>query len=57
MLNQDVKTNALGRRRPLNITELKADIRGFLRSAQRQPAKVARHLQERHVTYAAAPTI
>ena len=56
-LNQDVKTNALGKRRPTNITELKADVRGFLRSAQRRPAKVARYFLERHVTYAAAPTI
>lgn len=54
MLNQDVKTNALGKRRPLNITELKADIRSFLRSTQRRPAKVARYFCERHVTYAAS---
>jgi transposase len=57
MLNQDVKTNALGRRRPLNVTELKTDVRGFLRSCQRQPARVARYFNERHVTYAAPPTI
>ena len=57
MLNQDVKTNALGRRRPLTLTELKTDVRGFLRSCQRQPARVARYFHERHVTYAAAPTI
>jgi transposase len=56
-LNQDVKTNALGKRRPINLTELKADVRGFLRSCQRRPAKVARYFHERHVTYAAAPTI
>jgi len=57
MLNQDVKTNALGRRRPISVTELKADVRRFLRSAQRQPARVARYFNERHVTYAAAPSI
>ena len=53
-LNQDVKTNALGKRRPVNVTQLKADVRGFLRSCQRRPAKVARYFQERHVRYAAA---
>ena len=53
-LNQDVKTNALGKRRPISITELKADVRGFLRSAQRRPARVARYFHERHVRYAAA---
>jgi len=56
-LNQDVKTNALSKRRPVNLGELKADVRGLLRSAQRRPAKVARYFLERHVTYAAAPTI
>jgi len=53
-LNQDVKTNALGKRRPINVTELKADVRRFLRSCQRRPAKVARYFHERHVLYAAA---
>ena len=53
-LNQDVKTNALGKRRPVNVTELKAGVRGFLRSCQRRPAKVARYFHERHVRYAAA---
>jgi transposase len=53
-LNQDVKTNALGKRRPVNVGELKADVRRFLRSAQRRPAKVARYFHERHVSYAAA---
>jgi len=56
-LNQDVKTNALGKRRAVNVSELKADVRGFLRSCQRRPAKVARYFLERHVIYAAAPTI
>lgn len=56
-LNQDVKTNALGKRRPVNLTQLKADVRGFLRSRQRRPTTVARYFLEKHVTYAAAPTI
>ena len=57
ILTRDIKTNALGKRRPLNLTELKTDVHGFLRSAQRRPAKVAAYFQERHVTYAAARTI
>ena len=56
-LNQDVKTNALGRRRPHNLAQLTAEVRGFLRSRQRQPHRVIRYFHERHVTYAAAPTI
>jgi transposase len=53
-LNQDVKTNALGNRRPVNVSQLKADVRSFLRSCQRRPARVARYFHERHVRYAAA---
>ncbi|MCA1680898.1 MAG: IS630 family transposase [Actinobacteria bacterium] len=56
-LNQDVKTNALGKRRPVNVTELKADVRSFLRSCQRRPAKIARYFHERHVRYAAPRSI
>jgi hypothetical protein len=57
MLNQDVKANALGRRRPLDVAELKADVRRFLGSCQRQPARVARYFRERHALYAATPAI
>ncbi len=56
-LNQDVKTNALGKRRPRTLAELKDSVRSFLRSRQRRPAKVARYFQERHVRYAAARPI
>jgi transposase len=37
MLNQDVKSNALGRRRPRNQDELIADTRSYLHRRQRQP--------------------
>jgi transposase len=53
-LNQDVKANALGRRRPRNLAQLVKEVRAYLRSRQRQPRIVARYFQERHVTYAAA---
>ena len=52
-LNQDVKTNVLGKRRPRDISELKDGVRRFLASRQRRPAKVAAYFQERHVRYAA----
>ena len=54
LLNQDVKTNALGRRRPTNRDELISDTRSYLRRRQRQPALVSRYFQEPHVAYAAA---
>lgn len=54
LLNQDLKTNALGRRRPATQQELLDDTRGYLRSTQRRPRLVARYFDGRHVTYAKA---
>lgn len=53
LLNQDVKSNALGRRRPANQTELITDVRSYLRGTQRQPAIVRSYFDEEHVRYAA----
>lgn len=53
-LNNDVKANALGRRRPRDLAQLVSEVRAYLRSRQRQPWRVANYFQERHVTYAAA---
>jgi len=54
LLNQDVKSNALGRRRPEDQDDLIASVRGYLRSTQRQPALVKRYFQQDDVRYAAA---
>lgn len=53
MLNQDVKSNAVGRRRPHTQAELVRHVRGHLRSRQRQPQRVRQYFQEPHVRYAA----
>jgi transposase len=53
VLNQDVKSNAVGRRRAHNRDELMANVRGYLRSRQRQPHRVRKYFEERHVRYAA----
>lgn len=53
LINQDVKTNAVGRRRPRNSEELLANVRGYMRSTQRVPSLVRRYFQEPHVRYAA----
>jgi len=52
-LNQDVKSNALGRQRPRNQTEMIADLRFYLRSTQRQPGIVKSYFQAAPVRYAA----
>lgn len=54
ILNQDVKSNAVGRRRAATKAELKANLRGYLRSTQRQPHVVRSFFREEHVRYAAA---
>jgi transposase len=54
LLNQDVKTNALGRRRPTSQDELIGDTRSYLRSTQRRPQLVTRYFDGEHVTYARA---
>ena len=53
ILNQDVKSNAVGRRRAHNQKELMANVRGYLRSRQRRPPIVQRYFHEKHVRYAA----
>lgn len=53
MLNNDVKSNAVGRRRPKDQPEMLADVRGYLRGTQRRPQIVQAYFQEEHVRYAA----
>lgn len=54
LLNQDVKSNALGRRRPRDRDEMVGEVRSYLRSTQRQPHLVRRYFQHESVRYAAA---
>ena len=53
LLNQDVKTNALGRVRPVNVQEMMGNVRSYLRITQARPKLVKRYFRERHVQYAA----
>jgi len=53
MLNQDVKTNAVGRRRARSQKELIGNVRGYLRGRQRQPHVVKQYFQQESVRYAA----
>jgi transposase len=54
-LNQDVKSNSVGRRRARNADELIANVRGYLRGTQKQPNIVASYFHAESVRYAAAP--
>jgi transposase len=53
LLNQDVKSNALGRVRPANVHEMMSNVRAYLRITQARPRLVQNYFRERHVQYAA----
>lgn len=53
LLNQDVKTNALGKSRPTNKVEMVASLRSHLHRRQKQPHVIRNLFQEKHVRYAA----
>lgn len=53
VLNQDVKSNAVGRKRASYQDELIANVRGYLRSRQKKPHVVKNYFKEEHVRYAA----
>jgi transposase len=54
LLNQDVKGNAMGRRRPKDVDEMMEDVRGYLFSTQRRPEVIQSYFREEHVRYAMA---
>lgn len=53
MLNQDVKSNAIGRTRPYHQEEMIKNIRGYLFSRQKQTQVVKNYFKEPSVCYAA----
>ena len=53
-LNQDVKANAVGRRRPGDQQEMMDTVRSYLWSTQRRPDIVQNYFQAKPVRYAAA---
>lgn len=52
-LNQDVKSNALGRRRPPDAETMRKEISGYLRGRQRRPEIVQNYFRHEKVRYAA----
>jgi transposase len=54
MLNQDVKSNAVGKRRPHNRPQMMRTVRSYLAKRRRSPDLVKRYFHEKSVRYAAA---
>jgi len=53
ILNQDVKSNAVGRKRAHSLSQMIAHIRSFLWGRQHRPHIVKKYFREKHVQYAA----
>lgn len=53
LLNQDVKSNAVGRRRPADRDQMIRNLRSYLRSTQRRPYIIQSYFQHHSVRYAA----
>lgn len=53
LLNNDVKSNAVGRNRPADLPEMLNTVRGYLWSRQRTPMVVKKYFQKETVRYAA----
>lgn len=53
-LNQDVKSNSVGRQRPRNVDEMVSNVRSYLRGTQKRPHIVAGYFHAEPVRYAAA---
>ena len=51
-LNQDIKTNIVGKSRPVNQFQLVNNVKSFLKSRQRNPLKVMAYFHVKHVLYA-----
>jgi len=54
MLNQDVKSNAVGRRRPRTRPQMMWTVRNYLERRRRDPGLVKRYFHEESVRYASA---
>ncbi len=57
LLNQDVKTNAVGHKPPIDADDLMAKVRGFMRGKERTPQTVRNYFHGRHVASEAVATL
>lgn len=53
LLNQDVKTNALGKSRPTSKADMIGTVRRHLHRRQKEPHVIRNLFKEKHVRYAA----
>lgn len=52
-LNQDVKTNVIGKKRPINKEQMRKNVENFMRKRKKNPTQVQKYFHQSHVQYAA----
>ena len=52
-VNQDVKTNVIGKKRPINKAQMKNSVEGFMENRKKNKKQVQKYFHEKHVKYAA----
>ena len=52
-VNQDLKTNVIGKKRPINKAQMKNDVEDFMNKRKNDKKQVQKYFHEEHVRYAA----
>lgn len=52
-LNQDVKTNVIGKKRPINKDQMRKNVEGFMNGRKKDKTQVQKYFHQKHVRYAA----
>lgn len=52
-VNQDVKTNVIGKKRPINKEQMKNNVNEFMHNRKKDKRQVQKYFHEKHVRYAA----
>ena len=52
-VNQDVKTNIIGKKRPINKTQMRANVEDFMNGRKNDRKQVQKYFHVSHVRYAA----
>lgn len=53
LLNQDIKTNVIGKKRPINKEQMKNNVTSFLTNRKNDKKQVQKYFHGKHVSYAA----
>ncbi len=52
-VNQDIKTNVIGKKRPINKDQMRKDVEDFMNKRKKNKKQVQKYFHQKHVRYAA----